>query len=317
MANTLLNAGLQLYDLYQINDSFGEARDDLKSGFNQARSDVTSTQKPYSDFGLPHMQDYNAMGEFGFDFNNDYLNSANYKWLQQQGQQGVERSAAASPQGFLSGKTLADISQWNQQFAQSQYQQEWERQMKEYDTNRAYHEYPITTGAGAAANVGNNLADISIGRGAAMAQFEAERAALISKALGSTGAAINSRTGLSGDLGSVGGIAGTFMDTVGNVIDSTGNIISNIWDGGGLDGYGDWGLLGDLGGLITGAFGSGANPGTPQEWDLFDTVDFDQISAEGIAFLEDDSIWNQLSQDLGSIWNNTGGKLIDWAKGFF
>ena len=309
---SVVNAGLGLYDLYQANESMDDALNDLNTGFAQARSDVVTTQQPYSDFGLAHMQDYNNMGEFSFDFNNDYLNSQNYRWLRDQGQQGVERSAAASPQGYLSGKTLIDLANWNQQFAQSQYQQEWERQKGAYDTNRAYHEFPITTGADAAKNLGDNLADISIGRGAANATIEAQRANLISSALGSFGAAINSRTGISGDLSSVGGIGGTFMTLAGDIIDSTGNIISNIWSGGGLDGNGNWGLLGDLGGIISGTYGDenyflsggegGWYEGLPQ--DVLDT-------------LSDDSWWDNVLQSVTEFGEDAWSGVVNWARGFF
>lgn len=340
MAN-LFDLGLQGYNAWQLNDSFNDARDDLKAGFNQARSDVTSTQQPYSDFGLPHMQDYNAMGEFGFDFNNDYLNSQNYKWLRDQGQQGVERSAAASPQGFLSGKTLTDIADWNQQFAQSQYQQEWERQQKAYDTNRAYHQFPIEFGGKMAQNLGDNLADISIGRGASLANMEAAKGQALARILSSTGAALSPSTGRSGDLSAVGGIAGTFMDAAGNVIDQAGNLISNIWEGGGLDGQGDWGLLGDLGGLISGGFGKDQFQGSwlqglglenITDWDidqltqLWDTpgIDYgqgswfeglDQIDQSVLDLINNDSWWDNL--DIGNIASEAWGDFTGWVSSLF
>jgi hypothetical protein len=61
-------------------------------------------------------------------------NDPGYQFAQQEGQRGVERSAAA--RGVLnSGGTLQDIAKWNQGLATTQYQNVADRAKKTYDTN--------------------------------------------------------------------------------------------------------------------------------------------------------------------------------------
>lgn len=320
---SLFDLGLQGYNAYQLGENYEDAQHDLQYGFDQARGDIINQQQPYTEFGLEHMQPYNDMGEFEYT-HGDYLGSNAYNWLRDQGQQGIERSQAAKSQ-YFSGNTLADISEYNQNYAQTQYQQDWDRQHETYNTNRAYHQFPIETGAGMAENLGNNLADLSLGRGASMASLHASQAQALSRILSSTGAALSPTTGTTGDLEALGGIAGTVMDGAGNIIDQAGNFISNIWDGGGLDGNGDMGLLGDLGGLLTGNFGSSFDdigdilqPGSQNEWDFFDMVDFEDISAEGInMMLNDDSWWDNFTQDIGSFGSDAWDNLTGWVNDFF
>jgi hypothetical protein len=61
-------------------------------------------------------------------------NDPGFKFVQEQGQQGVERSAAA--RGVLnSGGTLQDIAKWNQGLAQTQYGNVYDRALGKYNTN--------------------------------------------------------------------------------------------------------------------------------------------------------------------------------------
>jgi len=207
----LFDLGLQGYDWYQRDQAINDAQDSINQGFDQGRADVQQYADPWVNNGLEHMGQYNNMGEFNFDYNN-YLNSDNYQWMKDQGLQGVNRTAAAG-HALGSGNTLDALVRNNQNYAQSQYGQEFGRQLEGYNTNKQYHQFPMEQGANAANMAGQYLSDMSIGQGGSLATLEMARAQGISNILGSAGGG----EGAAGDsLGS------TITDALGWVGDTLG-----------------------------------------------------------------------------------------------
>lgn len=236
MANGILDIGLQGLDWYQQNQSFDDARSDINRGYDAAAGDVKRYQEPYQQFGLEHMQGYDDLGEFSFS-NEDFYRDPSYQWRMDQGLKGVQRSNAANKM-LASGNTLQGLTDYGQNAASQEYQAAYDRSLGAYDTNRAYHQYPIGVGAEAGRNIGDNLADMSIGRGDANAQIEFAK----SNALSNLISGGRDTMGYGGGAG--GGILGGIGDKIGDAV------------GGGLGWLGDQakGLLGGGGGgYATGA----------------------------------------------------------------
>ena len=336
-------------DWWQRYENWDDGMNAINRGFDRARTDLTEYQQPYVDFGLEHMQGYNDLGEFDFDYQDNYLNSQNYNWLRDQGQQGLERSAAAGGQGLFSGQTLADISKYNQNFAQSQYQQEWDRQRQAHEQNQKYHGFGVTAGAETAQNLGNNLADLGIGHGAAIAGMHGSLAAMQSQQLQNIGQQYGQPGGGAGGGGAGGG--GQQSDGSGSQgalanLPSTGNsVLDTILRSGAISGAGDIASIiadKDFLSSLRDQYGTGAT-GTwfddlvdlenLTQWDLdqlgelFSTpgVDYGKGSwFEGLdqakELVEDDTFWSKIEDGISNFAGNIGdalGDALDWATDFF
>lgn len=100
----------------------GEGRAMTEAGFNEA----TGYWQPYYDFGQNALREYQ-------DWRSDptaITRDPSYEWRRSEGQRGVENSAAARG-GVLSGNALRGISQFNQDYASTEYGNEFKRRMAE------------------------------------------------------------------------------------------------------------------------------------------------------------------------------------------
>jgi hypothetical protein len=352
----LLGYGAQGYNMYQTNERLNQASNDIKSGFNQARTDVQGAYQPYVNFGLQNIQGYKDLGPFSYTGQDMYADPS-YDWRFQQGQKALERTTAKAPQGFFSGQTLADITNYGQNAASQEYQAAFDRAKGTYDTNKDYYGFGVTTGAKAAGEMGTNLGDIAIGRGGSLASLHGSEAALMNRQLNALaeqlgGSSIPSQN--AGALSAAGGkIVGAVKDAAGKLfdIDSLGNIFDaagGSWLGNFADVAGttadQWigGSLGSLGGDIPFDYGSLFAPTTtsaangagllsslfnnPPMDPLTNTIDyaklFDATAMNGEGLLN-----SQVASELGnqwvndtSWWDDVTSTVSDWGnaiKDFF
>lgn len=239
----LFDLGVQGADYWQKNTSFDDAQDDLDRGFGRAENKVEKYAEPWIDQGLEHAQAYDDMGEFDLNFD-DYLETDFYDWLRQDQQGGLERQYAASDQGLLSGGTLQDLNRDMTNWAGTQYGAEHGRQLAEYDTNKAYHQFPMTAGASMAQNTGNTLADISMARGGTRAQLEIEKSRALSQLLTSAGIEGQDQDSMIGSISDMfqkSGVGGSIIDFAKDLLGggSGGGYVGDV--------FGD--VMKDLGGL--------------------------------------------------------------------
>jgi hypothetical protein len=207
---SILDYGLQGLDWYQQNQSFDDSREDINKGFDNARSDIKEYQQPYQDFGLEHMQGYNDLGEFNFQYGGDnFQNDPSYQFRRDESMKQAQRSAAG--RGMLnSTNTLNSLTERAGDLASQEYQASFDRSKGTYDTNRAYHQYGVGTGASAAENMGNNLSDIAGARGMSNAAIEQAKAASMSGLIG--GVRDSMGYGGAGAAGAAGGALGGAVD---------------------------------------------------------------------------------------------------------
>ena len=226
LLKNILKGGLQIGDWWQINDSIDQAEDDLIGGFDQGRKDVKEYTDPWVDLGTDMADDYQQMGPFEFDYDN-YLNSDYFNTQKDNLFRGVNRTAAAK-KALGSGNTLDKLMDVGTTYVEGMYGNEFDRQLRGYDSNKQYYQYPMGLGQDSAKMAGQYLSDMAIGKGGSLADIEMARADALSNLLGSAGW----EDGQGGD---------SWLDS--------------LFSGGGLDGEGDFGLLGDAGGAVSGAFG--------------------------------------------------------------
>ena len=194
----LIGQGAQYWN---ADNTYDNAEDQITGGFDQARTDVRDYQQPYVDFGLEHMQGYNDLGEFDYGAQ-DFETDPSYDWRLNEGLRGVNRSQSAKKM-LNSGNTLAALQTRGQQEASQEYQAAFDRSKSSYDTNRAYHQFGVETGATAAGNVGEQLADLAAARGMSLASLAASRGKTIDGLIAATTAALSGAAG-----GATGGGAG-------------------------------------------------------------------------------------------------------------
>jgi hypothetical protein len=251
---------------WQLRENYEDAQHAIDKGFKRARKDVKQYQEPYTDFGLEHMQAYNDMGEFSFS-NEDFYRDPSYQWRLDQGMENTLRQQAAQKQ-VGSGNTLARLQELGQDMASQEYQAAYERAQGTYDTNRAYHQFPIETGAGMAKELGTNLAELGIGQAGSTASLHASLAEGQSRIISSTLANLSG-----GDAGAIGGIIDDAVSTFGGLTEDavgwiaekagidTSSVMSAITSAGGKIVSGVTGagaaVVNKAGGALWGAFGSG------------------------------------------------------------
>ena len=162
-ASDLLNAGLGAYSWYNQRKSVKDATSAQKEGYDQGRADVQKYADPYFEQGLRGMDQYNQMGEFDFQFDQD---DPSYQWRLNEGLRGTQRSQAAQKM-LASGNTLAALNTRAQNEASQEYQAEFNRDLQSYDTNKQYNQFSMEQGAQAGQFAGQYMSDMAIGIGAA------------------------------------------------------------------------------------------------------------------------------------------------------
>ena len=178
-----VGAGLAGLDWWNKRKSSKDATHAIKEGFDQGREDVKGYADPYVQSGLSHMADYNKMGEFDFQFNQD---DPSYKWRLEEGLQGVQRTQAGAKM-LGSGNTLAALNTRAQNEASQEYQAEFDRDFKTYGTNMDYHARPMELGQDAGKFAGQYLSDMAIGIGAFDAKYQNDTGQIDSQGMKSLG----------------------------------------------------------------------------------------------------------------------------------
>jgi hypothetical protein len=163
-------------------DKSGEAGDAMKAGAaaanaasQEALKQTRSDEQPYMQAGygaLSGMQDASFNHSFG---QADFQTQPGYQFSMQQGQQALERSAAAKG-GALGGGTLKALTQFGQNTADQGYQQAFNNYQT--DTSNRYNrlstvagmgQNAISTTAQANMNAGNNISQTNMSLGNAQA----------------------------------------------------------------------------------------------------------------------------------------------------
>ena len=178
----------------KANESAALQRGDINSAFDEA---VSLLEPLAAQGGLAQELYLNLIGVNGPQAQaqafQDYIQSPETQFLQQQGREGVERSAA-SRGGLFSGRTLADLDQRSQQISS-------------LGLNNRLSQ--LASAGSQGINATNNLANLATGRGSALAGIESNRGRASQQAvLG----AQNERVGLTSGLASLGsfGLGGGF-----------------------------------------------------------------------------------------------------------
>ena len=178
-----VGAGLAGLDWWNKRKSSKDATHAQKEGFDQGREDVKGYADPYVQSGLSHMADYNKMGEFDFQFDQD---DPSYQWRLEQGLQGVQRTQAGQKM-LGSGNTLAALNTRAQNEASQEYQAEFDRDFKTFGTNMDYHARPMELGQDAGKFAGQYLSDMAIGIGAVDAKYQTDTGQIDAKGMGALG----------------------------------------------------------------------------------------------------------------------------------
>lgn len=126
---------------------YGQAIDQTKTSFNEAKG----YQQPWQDFGQTALTDYEQWRADP----NAVSSDPSYQWRFNEGQKGVENSAAARG-GALSGNALRAITDYGQGAASQEYGAEFARRMQEL---------------GIGQNASNNLTNLATGEGNALANL--------------------------------------------------------------------------------------------------------------------------------------------------
>jgi len=185
-----VGAGLAGLDWWNKRKSSKDATHAQKEGFDQGRADVKGYADPYAKSGLQHMGQYDQMGEFDFQFDQD---DPSYNWRLEEGLRGTQRSQAAKKM-LASGNTLAALNTRAQNEASQEYQAEFDRDLKSYDTNKDYHRAPMEMGLDAGKFAGQYLSDMAIGTGAADAKYQTDTGQIDAQGLDSLGQLFSSGT---------------------------------------------------------------------------------------------------------------------------
>ena len=234
-------------DYFYGENKLDEARSDIKTGFADASSKIQEYGKPYTEFGLESMQDFKDQGQFSFS-NEDFYRDPSYDFRLNKGLDSLQRSQAAKKM-LSSGNTLASMTDYGQKSASQEYQAAYDRAKGSYETNLDRNKFGVKTGAEVAMNVGDNLADIGIGQGIALAQLSAVQAKRMSDLITSTLASM----GQPSDPGTVSNMLNEAISsgvgTVGDFLsDKLGGLVSS-----GLGALGMGGASSATGGGFTGA----------------------------------------------------------------
>ena len=166
---------------------FDEAREDIKEGFGTARESIKEYEQPYADFGLRQMQEFEDQGQFQFGAE-EFEASPGYQFRQEEGAKQVSRQQAAQKM-LGSGGTLAALQERGQNIAKDEFQAAYDRAKGTYETNLSRNKFGVELGQKVAMNIGDNLADLGIGEGMAMAQLNGMQAKRMSETISSTLAA--------------------------------------------------------------------------------------------------------------------------------
>lgn len=164
-----------------------------------------------------------------------------YQFQMQQGQQGV-LNAEGSGQGALSGAALKDLTSFNQNYANTAY-------------NNAFNQYQSQLGSiysrlGGVAQLGQNAAANTGAQGVNLANAEGQAAQNVGTAL--AGGTVGAANALGGSLNSLGSIYAAYGGGGGNGINNPGVPSSN------LD-LSDSGIIGSYG-TYSGGIGAGTGP---------------------------------------------------------
>jgi hypothetical protein len=161
--------------------------------YNQTRADMA----PYRQAG------YSALGTLQQNMpaytsaftTNDFQQDPGYQFDLQQGQQAIQRSAAASG-GLVSGQGLTALNNYSQNMASNEFQNAYNRYTN--NQNNAYNKYASIAGLGQTANTSTGQAAMATGQGLASTATGAANA----QAAGYVGGANAISSGISSGINS-------------------------------------------------------------------------------------------------------------------
>lgn len=132
--------------------SYGQAIDQTTKSFGEAKG----YQQPWQDFGQNALADYENWRADP----NAVSSDPSYQWRFNEGQRGVENSAAARG-GALSGNALRAITDYGQGAASQEYGAEFDRRMQELGIGQSASNNMSNLATGE----GNALSNLLVGRG--------------------------------------------------------------------------------------------------------------------------------------------------------
>jgi len=226
-------------DYYQMGETYDQARDDMQGGLEQARTDLTTTQQPYVDFGLESMQNYQDMGDFSFS-NEDFYRDPSYQFRLDESMRETQRSAAG--RGMLnSTNTLNSLTERAGDLASQEYQAAFDRAKGTYEVNLGRNEFGVQVGGDVAMNLGNNLADLGIAEGAFLSSLTISEGEALSKMISSTLASL-------GQASDPNTVSGMVNDAIQSGVDSVGEFVGSLFGG-------EDGVTGAIGGAVDAGLG--------------------------------------------------------------
>lgn len=193
--------------------------------FNQNREDM----KPWREAGTVALGQLtsgtNAGGEFNRDFRlSDFTKDPGYDFRMQQGQQALERSAAARG-GALSGAALKDITRFGQGVASDEYQNSYNR--FNADRDRRFNRLSALAGVGQTATrdvasmgaaTASNIAGNQLAAGNATAAGYVGRANAVNSAIGNAQSMYSLSKMFGGSSGSTWGYGDTANGSLNGVM---------------------------------------------------------------------------------------------------
>ncbi len=225
---------------------------DLNEGYDKA----ATYQQPYVDAGKQTLGQLAAGLQDGGEFNRkytmeDFQADPGYEFRQQEGQKGVERSAAARG-GALSGAAIKAANQYGQNLASQEYQSAYQRynndlagRFSRLSSIASMGQHAADVSSGMEAERGTSLGNLSINKGNVKAAQQTAYATAAANAnqsaanaiAGGMGGGMGGMMSNMGNMGNMGGQSGG--STIGDYTGAAyGNWLNNQNAAGGTTSYG-------------------------------------------------------------------------------
>lgn len=174
-----LNALLGAYQSKKAADALLASGDAANATQRYMFDTLNAQQTPYRTTGYSALDRYNALMRDP----SSVVNDPGYEWQRQQGQQGIERSAAARGLG-LSGAALKEASRYNTNFATTKYNDILNRNLTAAGLGQVANGQTAQAGM----NYANNVSNTQLGMGNALAANYLNQGNIYGNALNQLGA---------------------------------------------------------------------------------------------------------------------------------